>query len=122
MSYTRREFMKTGALALGAAAAGERVVSGLKKGGSEAHAAGPEPVYEIYALKYAGPFTSSLAMLLWNEGWNEQIDRNYYIWVIKGKDENIIVDTGTGVTLAGQRKLKGYVNPVHFFFWNCWLA
>ena len=25
--------------------------------------------------------------------------------------------------LRGARKeLKGYVNPVHFFFWNCWLA
>ena len=112
MSYTRREFMKTGVVVLGATAAGERLASGLRNGGSEAHAAQPAPVYEIYALKYAGPFTSSLAMLLWNEGWNETIERNYYIWVIKGKDENIIVDTGTGVTTAEQRKLKGYVNPV----------
>ena len=112
MSYTRRDFLKTGAVVLGAAAAGEQVASRLRGGGSVAQAAGPEPVYEIYALKYAGPFTSRLAMLLWNEGWNEEIERNYYIWVIKGKDENIIVDAGTGVTLAGQRKLKGYVNPV----------
>ena len=37
--------------------------------------AGP-PVYEIYALKYAGPFTSKLAMLPWMEGWDEEIDRN----------------------------------------------
>ena len=112
MSYTRREFLKTGAVIAGATAVGDRVVSGLGRGDSQAHAAGNDPTYEIYALKYAGPFRSSLAMLLWNEGWNEEIDRNYYIWVIKGKDENMIVDTGTGVTVAAQRKLKGYVNPV----------
>jgi peptide/nickel transport system substrate-binding protein len=23
---------------------------------------------------------------------------------------------------ASRKELKGYVNPVHFFFWNCWLA
>jgi len=69
-------------------------------------------VYEIYALKYAGPFTSKVAMLFWNEGWNEEIERNYYIWVIKGKGENIIVDTGTAVTTAAKKNLKGYVNPV----------
>jgi len=51
-------------------------------------------------------------MVFWNEGWNEEIDRNYYLWVIKGMGENIIVDTGTGITEGTKRKLKGYVNPV----------
>jgi len=23
---------------------------------------------------------------------------------------------------ASRKELKGYINPVHFFFWNCWLA
>lgn len=23
---------------------------------------------------------------------------------------------------AARKELKGYINPVHFFFWNCWLA
>lgn len=68
--------------------------------------------YEIYALKYAGPLTSQLAMVFWNEGWNEQIDRNYYLWVIKGKGEIIVVDTGTGTTFAAKNQLKNYVNPV----------
>ncbi len=26
------------------------------------------------------------------------------------------------VLRAARKELKGYVNPVHFFFWNCWLA
>jgi len=72
----------------------------------------PAPVYEVYALKYAGPFTSKLAFLLFNKGWDENVDRYYYIWAIKGNNETIIVDAGAGVTLAAQRKLKGYVNPV----------
>lgn len=33
------------------------------------------------------------------------------------------VKIGEYFALRGARKeLKGYVNPVHFFFWNCWLA
>jgi len=33
------------------------------------------------------------------------------------------VKIGEYFGLRGTRKeLKGYVNPVHFFFWNCWLA
>lgn len=70
------------------------------------------PIYEIYALKYAGPFTSKMAFMLWNEGWNEEIDRYYYIWAIKNDDAWIIVDTGTSMTLATQRVLTGYENPV----------
>jgi len=68
--------------------------------------------YEIYALKYAGPLTSKIAMVFWNEGWDERIDRNYYLWVVKGRGETIVVDTGTGTTFAAKNHLKNYVNPV----------
>jgi glyoxylase-like metal-dependent hydrolase (beta-lactamase superfamily II) len=108
----RRDFLKSSAMVLGAAAATGGISSLVSEQGSIAEAAEPAPVYEIYALKYAGPFTSKLAMVYWNEGWNEDIERNYYIWVIKGKGENIIVDTGTAVTTAEKKKLKGYINPV----------
>lgn len=72
----------------------------------------PAPTYEIYALKYAGPFTSSVAFVLWNEGWDEQIERNYYVWAIKGSNGWTVVDTGTGLTQATERQLAGYSNPV----------
>jgi glyoxylase-like metal-dependent hydrolase (beta-lactamase superfamily II) len=117
VSYSRREFLKTGAVVLGTTT----VVNGLssawaKEGVPEKKKKakpGPSvPAYEIYALKYAGPFTSKLAMVLWNEGWNEEIDRNYYLWAIKQKDEIIVVDTGSSVTQGEKRKLKNYVNPV----------
>jgi len=63
-------------------------------------------------LKYAGPMPGKLALLLWMEGWDKDADRNYYIWAIKGKDETIFVDTGCSLTLASERKLKDFVNPV----------
>src|SRR5881296_2037643 len=63
-------------------------------------------------VKYAGPFMSKLAFLLWNQGWDQDIERYYYIWVVKGPTETILVDTGVGVTMAADRKLTGYVNPV----------
>ena len=102
MDQERRDFVK------GASAA---VAAALAAGGAPASAQ-PKPVYEIYAAKYAGPFTSKLAFLLFNEGWDQDIDRYYYIWVVKGPAETILVDTGVGMTVAADRKLKGYVNPV----------
>jgi glyoxylase-like metal-dependent hydrolase (beta-lactamase superfamily II) len=102
MDQHRRDFMK---------GAGAVVAAAMAAGASPA-AAQPKPVYEIYAAKYAGPFTSKLAFLLWNQGWDQDIDRYYYIWVVKGPTETILVDTGVGLTVAADRKLKGYVNPV----------
>jgi glyoxylase-like metal-dependent hydrolase (beta-lactamase superfamily II) len=117
MSYSRRDFLKTSAVVLGATSVSSGlspIMAAEEKPGKKKKAkpAEPAPAYEIYALKYAGPFTSKLAMVLWMEGWNEEIERNYYLWAIKHKDEFIVVDTGTGVTLAEKRKLKNYVNPV----------
>ena len=62
----RRDFLKSSAITLGAAAVVEGVSSIVQKEPA-AHAARPAPQYEIYALKYAGPFTSSVAMVFWNQ-------------------------------------------------------
>ena len=59
----RREFLKSSAAVLGAVAMSEGISSIVSKNGSAAEAAEPAPVYEIYALKYAGPFTSKVAMV-----------------------------------------------------------
>jgi len=112
MKMDRREFLKTGAAVLGAAAVTEGLTTVLSQKGSAAEAAGPAPQYEIYALKYAGPFPRKLAMVLWNEGWDEIIEVNYYVWAIKGKNEWFVVDAGTGLTEANKRKLKNFVNPI----------
>lgn len=70
------------------------------------------PIYEIYAVKYAGPLISSMAMMLWNTDWEKRIERNYYIWVIRGNGETLIVDCGVAPSLAKERQIPGYVNPV----------
>ena len=67
--------------------------------------------YEIYALKYAGPFTSSGAFLMWFKEWERIEERNYYFWCIKGENDTVIVDTGISPELAKQKGLKGYVSP-----------
>jgi len=70
------------------------------------------PIYEIYAVKYAGPLISSVAMVLWNTDWEKKIERNYYIWVVRGNDETLIVDCGVAPSLAKERQIPGYINPV----------
>jgi glyoxylase-like metal-dependent hydrolase (beta-lactamase superfamily II) len=69
------------------------------------------PNYEIYALKYAGPVSSSGAFLMWLRDWEKTVKRNYYIWCIKGSKEVVIVDAGVSPELARERTLTGYINP-----------
>ena len=68
--------------------------------------------YEIYALKYAGPFVRTGAHLMWYRDWDRIEKVNYYIWLIKGPDKTVVVDTGVTPQLAKERELEGYVNPV----------
>lgn len=110
---SRRGFLKLGAAALATGALHEGKPFGASPHPQQAEAAKPAPEYEIFALKYAGPFRRKLAMMLWNEGWDQDVEANYYIWAIKGSDgEVIVVDAGCGTTLAARRKLKNYVDPV----------
>lgn len=67
--------------------------------------------YEIYAIKYAGPFTSSGAFLMWLKDWEKVVKRNYYFWCVKGNGETVIVDAGVSPQLATERSLGGYISP-----------
>ena len=67
--------------------------------------------YNIYALKYAGPFTSSGALVMWMRDWDEAVERNYYLWCLKGPETTIIVDAGVSPQMARERTLAGYINP-----------
>ncbi|MCJ7680477.1 MAG: hypothetical protein MUP70_07120, partial [Candidatus Aminicenantes bacterium] len=69
------------------------------------------PQYEIYAINYAGPLTSSGAFIMWMKDWNDIVERNYYLWCLKGPGTTIIVDTGVSPLIAQKRKLAGYVSP-----------
>ncbi|OGP88188.1 MAG: hypothetical protein A2156_03775 [Deltaproteobacteria bacterium RBG_16_48_10] len=72
-----------------------------------------QPIYQIYAVKYAGPLIGSVAMVSWNTDWDKKIERNYYIWVVKGNGETLIVDCGVAPALAEARQIPGYINPVN---------
>ncbi len=69
------------------------------------------PIYKIYAVKYAGPLISSVAMVLWNTDWEKKIERNYYLWVVQSEEETLIVDCGITPALAEARQVPGYVPP-----------
>jgi glyoxylase-like metal-dependent hydrolase (beta-lactamase superfamily II) len=72
---------------------------------------GTMPEYEIYALKYAGPLTSSGAFIMWRKDWEKQVQRNYYLWCVRGERETVIVDAGVPPDLAREKNLNGYVSP-----------
>ena len=67
--------------------------------------------FEIYALKYAGPFTSSGAFLMWMKDWDRTEERNCYFWCIKGPETVVVVDTGVPPQLAASKKMNGYTSP-----------
>jgi len=69
------------------------------------------PEYEIYALKYAGPFDRTGAHLMWYQDWDKIEKINYYIWCIKGGGHTVVVDAGVAPDLAKHRELDGYLNP-----------
>jgi glyoxylase-like metal-dependent hydrolase (beta-lactamase superfamily II) len=70
------------------------------------------PTYEIYALKYAGPFTRPASIVNWLQDLDKNVQINYYFFAVCGGSETIIVDCGCAPKLAKERDLAGYVNPV----------
>ncbi|MCX5909493.1 MAG: N-acyl homoserine lactonase family protein [Deltaproteobacteria bacterium] len=70
------------------------------------------PVYEIYALKYAGPFPRPAPIVRWLQDMDQTAMVNYYIFAILGGSDPVIVDCGCAPKLAQEKKLAGYVNPV----------
>lgn len=70
------------------------------------------PTYEIFALKYAGPFTRPASMMVWFQDMDKTVQTDYFIFAIRGGGETIVVDCGVSPDLAAERQLAGYVNPV----------
>lgn len=68
--------------------------------------------YEIYAVKFAGPFSSSGAFVMWMKDWETVCERNYYFWCLKSSEQTILVDAGISPRLAHERNVVNYVNPV----------
>jgi glyoxylase-like metal-dependent hydrolase (beta-lactamase superfamily II) len=71
----------------------------------------PIPTYEIYALKYGGPYTRPVALMKFFQDIDKFMQINYYIFAIRGGGETVVVDCGVSPLLARERNLAGYVNP-----------
>jgi len=69
-------------------------------------------MYKIYNLKYAGPAVSKVALLRWNEDWEKEVERYYYVWAVEGEEGFTVVDAGASPAMAEERRLRDYVNPV----------
>lgn len=69
------------------------------------------PTYEIYALKYGGPYNRPACMINWFQDMDRTAQINYYIFAIRGGGETIVVDCGVHPELARQRNLASYVSP-----------
>lgn len=67
--------------------------------------------YEIYAVKFSGPFVSSGAFVMWMKDWETVCERNYYFWCLKNSDQTILVDAGVSPLMAREKTLTNYVNP-----------
>jgi glyoxylase-like metal-dependent hydrolase (beta-lactamase superfamily II) len=73
--------------------------------------ASSQPVYQLFAVKYAGPVTKSGAHIRWQKDWDKKAGGNYYIWVIRNQQRTVIVDTGCTPETAMQKGLGRYINP-----------
>lgn len=106
----RRDFVKSLSVVVGATAlGGAHSVMAEDKKMADKSAAAKSP-YEVFALKYAGPFDRKLAMLLFNTGWNDDMQINYYVWAIRAANgETTLVDTGTGKVWGP--KFKAFFPP-----------
>jgi glyoxylase-like metal-dependent hydrolase (beta-lactamase superfamily II) len=109
----RREFLQ-GIAALGATVA----LASLPKGGalnpaeaSAAAAGGAGGLYEALCFKYAGPLSSSGALLTYMRDWDKTAQRNFYFWALRSRDAFVLVDCGVRPGYAAERRLAGYVSP-----------
>ncbi|MHC4211343.1 MAG: MBL fold metallo-hydrolase [Planctomycetota bacterium] len=107
MNLMRRDFLKTAMLGTGAASVGALATEPASAGDTDA------ADYRIFALKYAGPVTSKIAMVVYLGDWNETIERNYYIWAVQGGGNTVIYDCGVRPGFATESGLlrPSYVRP-----------
>jgi Metallo-beta-lactamase superfamily len=64
------------------------------------------PEYEIYAMKYAERQADLSTFMLGVEPGRETITIDYFVWLLQGGAEPIVVDTGFTPQIAEARKRK----------------
>ena len=67
-------------------------------------------MYEVYALKY-GERDTTACQFFYREASHEPITLHFYIWLILGGPEPVLVDTGFREDDAAARGIRNYVSP-----------
>ncbi len=62
-----------------------------------------DPVYELFALRYATRDARRRDHFLGGDPHDAAMPMDYYIWIAKGRERSIIVDTGFTAAVAGKR-------------------
>jgi glyoxylase-like metal-dependent hydrolase (beta-lactamase superfamily II) len=70
-----------------------------------------KPVYQVFAIKYAGPVRKSGSHLRWQKDWDKEATGNYYIWLVKNGQRTVVIDTGCTPETAREKALSFYMCP-----------
>jgi glyoxylase-like metal-dependent hydrolase (beta-lactamase superfamily II) len=62
-----------------------------------------EPVYEVYALKYAHHERRAAENFIGGDPHNGPMPLDYYVWLVRGGGREIVVDTGFSAAMAAKR-------------------
>lgn len=74
-----------------------------------AFAAERVPVYKVYALHYGTTDSYPMPFLMYLGNPAQNVPMDWSVWVIKGDDRVILLDTGCNEKMAKQWNLKGWV-------------
>jgi glyoxylase-like metal-dependent hydrolase (beta-lactamase superfamily II) len=70
------------------------------------------PEYEVYALRYATREAKRSDHFIGGDPHDGPMPMDYFVWLIRGRSRNIIVDTGFTAVVAAQRKRDHLRCPV----------
>ncbi len=70
------------------------------------------PEYEVFALRYARRDAKRTEHFIGGDPHDAPMPMDYFVWVIKGADKNIIVDTGFTAEVAARRKREYLRCPI----------
>lgn len=62
------------------------------------------PDYEIYALRYASVHRQKFDNFIRHDGHDGPMPLDFFVWLLKGPDRNILIDTGFGAESAQERQ------------------
>jgi glyoxylase-like metal-dependent hydrolase (beta-lactamase superfamily II) len=62
------------------------------------------PTYDVFALRYASMARNRSANFLHRDEHDGPMPMDFFVWLLKGADRNILVDTGFNAAAAAQRR------------------